>query len=176
MKYPRVSKPADISVDKALQKKPTLSAKTIEYAEKRRYKMQTSDCDVVEQLYRKNTMMQEKKKMRANDIKQAEEIDEEATFRPKTLNYEGQAQPTHGDKCLDLYSKVKPGQYAKRNIQEPDAEFEKQKNDCSFKPIINDLGCHLAKPDQTLDEIKGAKEKIKLIAQGRMNQKQISAT
>ena len=48
MKYPRVSKPADISVEKALQKKPTLSAKTIEYAEKRRYKMQTSDCDVVE--------------------------------------------------------------------------------------------------------------------------------
>ena len=83
---------------------------------------------------------------------------------------------THGDKCLDLYAKVKNGQYAKRNIAEPDAEYEKQKDDCKFRPEINQMGCHLSKPHQTLDQIKGVKEKITLLEKGRAIQDQISAT
>ena len=63
--YPRISKPAEISIEKAIKPKPTLSAKTVQYAEKRKNKMQTEGCDIVEALYRKNTLMQEKKKMRA---------------------------------------------------------------------------------------------------------------
>ena len=73
----------------------------------------------------------------------------------------------NGDKCLDLYAKVKPGQYAKRNIQEPDIEYEQGANECKFRPDINKFGSHLSKPDQTLEEIKGVKEKLGQLAKGR---------
>jgi len=61
---------------------------------------------------------------------------------------------------LDLYSRVRPGQYAKQNIQEPDQDFEAHKEECAFSPVINEKGCHLAAPEQTLEQIKGVKEKL----------------
>ena len=44
-----------------------MSAKTQEYAMKRRNKMQMEGCDIVEHLYRKGTLMDERKKTRAQE-------------------------------------------------------------------------------------------------------------
>ena len=77
---------------------------------------------------------------------------------------------------MDLYSRVKQGQYAKRNIEERDAEFENARDECNFMPQINPDGSYLAKPDQTLDQIKGVKEKIDMLAKGREHQEKIRAT
>lgn len=63
--YPRIGKPAEISADKALSKKFTCSAKTIEYAEKRKRKLESEGCDIVESLYRKHKVMDERNKARA---------------------------------------------------------------------------------------------------------------
>lgn len=120
--------------------------------------------------------MDEKKKARAHEAQAAKEIDEEATFKPVTIDYAGRQMLTSGDKCLDLYSRVNRGQYAKKNIEERDAEFDNAKEDCRFMPQINPNGSYLAKPDQTLDQIKGVKEKIDMLAKGREQQEKVRAT
>ena len=90
------------------------------------------------------------------------------TFKPEIRDYEMSAMGvSHGDKCLDLYMRTKQGQYIKNNIKEPDVEFEMQREECNFRPQINPFGSHLSKPDQTLDQIKGVKEKINMLAKGR---------
>ena len=106
----------------------------MEMAEKRKNKLQTEGCSVVDHLLRKGTLMDEKKKERAAERQASQQVDEELTFKPVTLEYAGRPQLTHGDKCLDLYSRVKPGQYARRNIEERDAEFEDNKLECNFMP------------------------------------------
>ena len=55
--------------------------------------------------------MDERKKARAETLNAKKEIEaEEATFKPVTLEYPGRNQQiTSGDKCLDLYSRVKSG-------------------------------------------------------------------
>ena len=116
--------------------------------------------------------MESKKQEKAKKFKEDRENDKEATFKPVTLDYSAEInrplhQLTHGDRCLDLYSRVKPGQYARKNIQEPDPDFEANKHELIFAPTINQFGCHLAKPDQSLDEIKGVKEKLTLMYKGR---------
>ena len=58
---------------------------------------------------RKATVMEDKKKNRAQELKAKEEDDPEATFKPVTLDYARPSGVTHGDKCLDLYSRVKLG-------------------------------------------------------------------
>ena len=174
---PRIGKPAEIACDKALEKKFTCSAKTIEYANNRKKRFDAEGCDIVESLYRKHTVMDKRNKERADAQKAAAEIDVEATFAPVTINYTGsRPQLTHGDKCLDLYSRVRPGQYAKKNIEERDAEFENARVECNFMPQINPDGSYLAKPDQTLDQIKGVKEKLDQQAKGRENAAKIKAT
>ena len=93
--------------------------------------------------------MDERKKARAQETWNArsENEVEQATFSPITLNYAGRPQLTHGDKCLDLYSRVQTGSYARKNIEERDAEFENAKEECNFMPQINPDGSYLAKPD-----------------------------
>jgi hypothetical protein len=125
-----------------------LSAKTLKYAENRKNKLKTEGCDIVEHLLRKNTVMQDKRKVREEKFKENRDFDKEATFKPVTNIYESKKyNVTQGDKCLDLYSRVKPGQYIKKNIEEPDASFEATKHECNFTPQINQFGCHLSKPD-----------------------------
>lgn len=114
--------------------------------------------------------MQEKKMEKAAKLQQDREQDPEATFAPKVLDYPMVQQFTHGDKCLDLYARVKHGSYARRNNPQPDTEFESNKTECNFTPQINQFGSHLAKPDQSLDEIKGVKEKVALMEKGREQQ------
>ena len=83
--------------------------------------------------------MDEKKKARATEFHAEKDSDEEATFKPVTLEYAGRPQLTHGDKCLDLYSRVKPGQYARKNIEERDAEYENARLECNFKAALATL-------------------------------------
>jgi hypothetical protein len=51
-----------------------------------------------------NTGWLENKKKELEDKEHSD-----CTFKPKTLNYQGmgQREETHGDKCLDLFSRVK---------------------------------------------------------------------
>jgi hypothetical protein len=55
------------------------------------------------------------------------EKNEDATFKPQTnKNKKAKAQPTHGDRCLDLYSRVPNGKYAqKTNVTSEEAEYAK---------------------------------------------------
>jgi hypothetical protein len=47
--------------------------------------------------------------------------------------------PTYGDKCIDLYSRIKKDQYKdKQNKSHADYEFERMKDECLFTPKIND--------------------------------------
>lgn len=59
---PRAGKPVEITYEKELTLRPALSQKTLEYAEKRRIKLNTENCDVVEHLLRKQTVMENKKR------------------------------------------------------------------------------------------------------------------
>ena len=92
---------------------------------------------------------------------------ESHTFKPATKYYEMEMGVSNGDKCLDLYLRTKQGQYIKNNIKEPDVEFEMAREECNFRPQINPYGSHLSKPHQTLDQIKGVKEKVNMLAKGR---------
>lgn len=50
------------------------------------------------------------------------------TFRPQTLDYSGNGvkESTHGDKCLDLYTRVPKGKYAEKQMKSTqEYEFEK---------------------------------------------------
>ena len=46
-------------------------------------------------------------------------------------------------------------------------EFELAREECTFRPNIGEYGRHLSKPHQTLDQIKGVKEKVNMLAKGR---------
>lgn len=66
----------------------------------------------------------------------------ECTFKPVTLDYQGlgiKEPPTYGDKCIDLYSRIKKDQYKdKQNKSKVDYEFERHQHECLFTPKIND--------------------------------------
>ena len=88
-----------------LKTKPTLSSKTQQLASKRKQKLDAQGLHVVDNLYRKATLAEQKKRERAEKMLKEREEDPEATFHPQTLQYERQPGATHGDKCLDLYSR-----------------------------------------------------------------------
>jgi predicted signal transduction protein with EAL and GGDEF domain len=50
-----------------------------------------------------------------------------------TSNYKsGRQQPSHGDRCLDLYARAKFGCYAaKQNVTTDEIEFKKQAKECT---------------------------------------------
>ena len=64
--YPRVAKPAEVKAEQEIRRKPPLSAKTLQYAEKRKMKLGSQGSDIVEHLQRKHTIMDEKKKAKAD--------------------------------------------------------------------------------------------------------------
>lgn len=99
-------------------------------------------------------------------LKEREE-DPEATFHPQTLQYERQPGATHGDKCLDLYSRWQTNTKISRLQGEPEALNAKEREECTHRPAINEYGTHLARPQQSLSEIKGFKEKMAQMKKGR---------
>jgi hypothetical protein len=70
----------------------------------------------------------------------------ECTFLPETLNskkwnkkHPDEPQVTHGDRCIDLYSKKPKGWFAERGHKTAeDYEFERSKEELTFSPSLND--------------------------------------
>lgn len=54
------------------------------------------------------------------------------------MNYKGsKKQTTHGDRCLDLYARIKHGSYAaKTNVPTEQVEFKKAEKECTHKPEL----------------------------------------
>lgn len=63
--YPRVGKPAEIAMEKELVTRPVLSQITLDYAKKRKQRLQTENYDIVDHLLQKDKLMSEKKQMMA---------------------------------------------------------------------------------------------------------------
>ena len=98
--------------------------------------------------------------------------DTEANFKPKTNNYPLAGRETSGDKCLDLYARVKPGQNKdNKGRSQVDAAFENEKEECSFKPQINKPGSHLKGASKSALEIKGFDEQRRRLDKGREKEK-----
>jgi len=58
-------------------------------------------------------------------VEAANQEEENVTFKPKILEYGGVAATNGtGDKCIDLYKRVKEGQYVK-NTGVEDIEYER---------------------------------------------------
>ena len=89
--------------------KPTISDKTNAMAMRKRQKMlgENTNVTIVELLLQPTEKNEHLEKQRSDKKKKEEE---ECTFKPKTLTYHsGAQQTTHGDKCLDLYSRTQKG-------------------------------------------------------------------
>ena len=97
---------------------------------------------------------------KAKEIKEKQDYEDgEATFKPKINKYSVGTRETSGDKCLDLYSRVKLGQNKNaKGRSKFDAEYEKEKDECSHTPKINNPGSHLRRSAQNVGAIKGVEE------------------
>ena len=110
---------------------PLISQKTKRLAEKQRSKFGAQETKstataVVEHMLRKETIRQAQNQQKAQEIAKKKEEDIEVTFKPKTNKYP-LSRETSGDKCLDLYARVKPGTLAEKKGRTGfDAAFEKE--------------------------------------------------
>lgn len=96
------------------------------------------------------------------------------TFKPKTLAYSGTGRTTSsGDKCIDLYSRKQKGWFkekAQKSAQE--YEFERNKQDCTFKPKVNDpntISTHVQN-EETVQHIKGMDKVMDRMMKARQQQ------
>jgi hypothetical protein len=66
---------------------------------------------------------------------------------------------THGDRCIDLYSTKSKGWFRKRNEKtQEDYEYERSREDLTFKPVINNpeqVQQKLARDFKKVDTIRG---------------------
>ena len=150
---------------------PQISEKSKKLAEQQRSKYggqpggtgKRSSAAVVEHLLAKERVRAEEFKQREQDIRQRKEQDPDATFRPVTNHYPLAARETSGSKCLDLYSRSKPGAMKANNGRSKiDAEFEKEQKECSFKPQINKPGAHLKGAQKRVDVLGLDEQKARL--------------
>ena len=127
---------------------PSITQKSKRLAEKQRTKFgaqaaKTLPSQVVEHILRKETIRQAQNQQKAAELAKLKEDDAEITFKPKTNKYP-LARETSGDKCLDLYARVKPGHIKEKTGRTTiEAEYEKEKEELSFAPKINQPGAHL---------------------------------
>lgn len=123
-----------------LQEAPLISARSKKIAEEARKKLlgENSSQDIVTQLYEKEKVRSQQKQLLAQEIAQRSLENDQSTFKPQTNHYSsGKQVVTHGDRCLDLYSRVKPGVYAaKNNVATDEAEFKKQEKECTHTPRL----------------------------------------
>lgn len=117
--------------------KPKISEKTAKLAAQKRAKVHgKQNISIVELLL---TPAQNQEPLEKIKNEKSEKEVEECTFKPKTLHYNSGAQPSHGDKCLDLYSRVPKGVYKdKRMLTKEEYEFERAKEELTFVPKINE--------------------------------------
>ena len=101
--------------------------------------------------------------------------EQENTYKPVTNEYNSiMVQPTSGDKCLDLYARVRKGQYAE--IKDRDVNGEVQIEERKFKPLEidpkiyrKDIMGQIKGMDQFMSKSKKAHEKqaLEKLAQER---------
>lgn len=119
--------------------KPKISEKTAKLAENKRRKLlgNRGNASLVEiLLIPKNNeaaLVQKRKQLEEKEV-------EGCTFAPKTLNYHSTVQrETHGDKCLDLYASKPKGWAREKGLKtRDDYEYDKHKEELTFRPMIND--------------------------------------
>ena len=121
-----------------IKEKPDISKKTSILAEKKRQKLlggvdtsQVTKVDIF-LIPKLDQAKIEAKKKQLEDKEFAQ-----CTFAPKTLNYSGNdgGKVSHGDRCIDLYSTKNRGWFRERGEKtQEDYEFERSKQDLSFKP------------------------------------------
>lgn len=116
--------------------KPNISEKSQQLAMKKRQKMLgNKNVTLVEVLLHQTETQDYLEQVRKE---KEQKVNEECTFKPKTLTYHSGAQATHGDKCLDLYSRTQKGQYKEKiGKSQTDYEYEKAQQECTFVPKIN---------------------------------------
>jgi hypothetical protein len=89
--------------------------------------------------------------MRTKKLKEDLEAKEKATFKPAILKYGNVRQSTE-DRCLQLYARVLPGYYAKKqDVTTDDIEWQRQENECTYVPKITNYNPRTV----DLSEIKG---------------------
>jgi len=150
--------------DVVFKKKPYVSAASKALAEKGRGRLDDRGAvDIVDHLYTNEIKRKELKEVMAKQaIAQAAKIEEEEfTFSPKISQYNLPGGHQSGDKCFELYSRVKEGQYLKKKDVE-DYDYERGKDECTGKPTINHPISHLIRPDRELNEIYGVDKFHKL--------------
>ena len=121
------------TADQAVTSRPEISQKTKRLADKQRSKLQGESVGkrtataVVQHLLAKEKVRAEQKQKKAEAIQKEKEDEQEFTFKPKTNKYMNNKGATSGDKCLDLYSRVKPKQYMEKNGRSSiDIEYERE--------------------------------------------------
>jgi hypothetical protein len=131
---------------------PEISKKTRKLADKQRSKLTGENTGkktataVVEHLLMKEKVRAEQKQKKAELLQKAKEEEEDFTFRPKTNTYQNGKGATSGDKCLDLYARVKRGQQASKVGRSAiDIEYERDQEECTHQPKINRAGSHYKK-------------------------------
>ena len=80
------------------------------------------------------------------------------TFKPETLDYKGagQRQSTHGDKNIDLYASKPKGWFKDKPIKSTDEViFDACKEDCTFRPKINDGSTMQQAEETNIQQVKG---------------------
>ena len=121
--------------------KPKISQKTTDLAVKKRGKLLGGiDATQVRQVDIFLIPKMDKGKIEAKKKELEDREVEGCTFTPTTLNYRtSKTQVTHGDRCMDLYSRKQKGWFKERGHKtQEDYEFERSKGDLTFSPQIND--------------------------------------
>ena len=154
---------------------PEISKKSKKLADKQRGKMQGENngkktaTAVVKHLLMKEQVRAEQKQKKAEAIIKEKEDEQEFTFKPKTNKYPGKGGATSGDKCLDLYSRVKRGQISSKvGKTSLEVEYEREQEECTHQPKINKPGSHMKKASKSTSEIRGFDEQKNRMAQGRV--------
>jgi hypothetical protein len=126
-------------MEEAEQRKPEISKKTAQLAIKSRQKLmgEKGEISLIEVLLLPGKGKDEWRKQELDKLSQKEV--EGCSFRPQTLNYQSNnVQETHGDKCIDLFSKKPIGWFKDQNVKtSDDMEFEKVEKELKFKPQVN---------------------------------------
>lgn len=134
-----------------LQTVPQINEYSRQLASETRGAMYGKKANIVSVLYDKEKDRQQQKEAKAKKLKEELDAKEQSTFKPFTLNYNSH-QVRKGDRCLELYSRVKPGLYAKKkDVSTDEREWQKQEKECTHAPKIINYHPNVVQ----LSEIKG---------------------
>ena len=153
--------------------KPQISNKTAKLAENHRRKLFgdkpiTNSVEIFLQPKLNQAELEEKRKFLN------EKQIEGCSFRPKTLDYNiGSKQPEEsaGNKNETLYMSKQKGWFKDKEFKSTqDLEFEKHREQCTFKPSINDPSNLQTLQEGNVEQIRGVNKTMERLAKARQNQ------